>query len=318
MNVKEINKKAISFNIVDYVIYFIFFGIFILFAVVLFNRGFLTFQNLMNITRQTSTIAIMATGMVFVLCTGEIDLSIGSTVSLCSIVSAILLRDFNIYISILSAVLLGLLIGLINGLLVTKVKIPSFLVTLGMMSILLGLARWISDIKPIPVTNKAFIFLFGLGTLGKIPVIFLWTVLVAVIGHLILTKTPFGRKITATGGNILAAKYTGIKTDNMKIAALVISGVLAALAALIYAGRLQGARYTLGQDDAMIVIASAVIGGTSLSGGKGTVIGGAIGAFILIMINNGILLLGLSVDQQIIARGIIIILSVSFGIKRGT
>jgi len=311
-----IGRKKIEFNIKDYIIFLIFISIFLLFSILLFNRGFLTFGNTMNIARQSAVIAIMTIGMTFVLCAGEIDLSIGSNVALSSIIIAILLRDFNIYFAIIGGLATGALIGLLNGLLITKAKIPSFLVTLGMMSILLGLARWISHIQAIPATNRVFNFIFGLGTIGKIPLSFILTLFAAGIGQLVLSKTPFGRKVLATGGNITAAKYTGIKVDRIKIATFIISGAMASLAAIIYVARLQGARYTLGGDDLLIVIAATIIGGTSLFGGKGTVVGAVVGAYILGMINNGIILLGLSLDQQMIARGIIIILAVSFSFKQ--
>ena len=151
-----IGRKKIEFNIKDYIIFLIFISIFLLFSILLFNRGFLTFGNTMNIARQSAVIAIMTIGMTFVLCAGEIDLSIGSNVALSSIIIAILLRDFNIYFAIIGGLATGALIGLLNGLLITKAKIPSFLVTLGMMSILLGLARWISHIQAIPATNRVF------------------------------------------------------------------------------------------------------------------------------------------------------------------
>jgi len=311
LDIKKFKLKRIS----NFTIYIIFAILFLLFSILLHDKGFLTVGNLMNIARQAATISIMAAGMTFVLSAGEIDLSIGSNVALSAIVTAILLRDYNIFIAILVGISVGALIGLINGLLVTKVKIPSFIATLGMMSILLGLARWISGLKSIPVTNKIYNFIFGLGNIGKIPILLIWIILTMVIGQLVLKKTPFGRKVLATGGNKLAAIYTGIKVDRIKITTLIISGILAALAGMIYAGRLQGARYTLGEADLLTVIAASIIGGTSLIGGEGTVIGSVIGAIILGMINNGLILLGLSLDQQIITRGVIIILAVSFSMR---
>jgi ribose transport system permease protein len=316
MEEKTRSSYRIKIILMDYIIFLVFLVIFLFFAILLYDTGFLSLQNLMNVARQSAPIAIMSIGMTFVLCTGEIDLSIGSNVALSAIVTAMLLRDFNIYFAILGGIGIGALIGIINGLLVTKAKIPSFLVTLGMMSILLGIARWVSDIKPISVTNKTFNFIFGLGSIWRIPLLFIWTLLAMVIGQLVLKKTPFGRKVLATGGNILAAKYTGIRVDRIKITVFILSGIIAALGGMIYAGRLQGARYTLGTDDPLIVIAATVIGGTSLFGGKGTVVGAVLGAFLLGIINNGIILLGLSLDQQIIARGAIIILAVAFGARR--
>ncbi len=299
----------------NFVIYIMFILLLLLFSVLLFDKGFLTVNNLMNIAKQSATISIMAIGMTFVLCSGEIDLSIGSNVSLSALITTVLLRDYNIYIAILGGISIGALVGFINGLLVTKVKIPSFLATLGMMSILLGISRWISGLKSIPVTNKVYNFIFGIGRIGNISILLIWTIVALIIGQLVLKKTPFGRKVLATGGNKLAAIYTGIKVDRIKIETLMISGITASLAGMIYAGRLQGARYTLGGADLLTVIAATIIGGTSLFGGEGTVIGSVIGAFILGMVNNGLILLGLSIDQQIIARGFIIILAVSFSIS---
>lgn len=314
-----LDKRRIGFKaqalLKEYLIFIVFGVIFIIFSILLAKTGFLSLGNLMNVARQATPIAIMAIGITFVLCTGEIDLSIGSTVALSSVITAMLLRDFNIYVALLGGLSIGAIIGLINGLLTTKLKIPSFLVTLGMMSILLGIARWITDIKPISVTNKAFIFIFGLGTIGRIPLLLIWTLLAMAIGQVVLKKTTFGRKVYAVGGNIIAAKYTGINVDLLKIKVFIISGVLASLAGMVYAGRLQGARYDLGADDPLVVIAAAVIGGTSLFGGKGTAIGAVLGAIILGVINNGIILLGLSLDQQIIARGSIIIIAVAFGAR---
>lgn len=310
-----VNRKLTHTKIGDYIVYIILGLLFVFFAALLYNKGFLTLGNLMNIIRQASTVAIMAVGMTFVLSAGEIDLSIGSNVALSALVTAILIRDYNIYLGILGGICVGVIIGLINGLLIANAKIPSFLVTLGMMSILLGFARWISHLSSISVTSKTFNFIFGGGNIGKVPVLLIWLIFALVFGELALKKTPFGRKVLATGGNKIAAIYTGIKVDRIKLAVMVISGVAAALAGMIYAGRLQGARYTLGEADLLTVIAATIVGGTSLSGGKGTVIGAVVGAIIITMINNGLILLGLSLDQQIISRGIIIIAAVAFGTK---
>ena len=215
-------KKYKLKNISNFVIYIVFIVLFLLFSVLLSDKGFLTINNLMNIIRQTTTISIMAIGMTFVLCSGEIDLSIGSNVALSALITTILLRDFNIYIAILGGISFGALVGFINGLLVVKIKIPSFLATLGTMSILLGFARWISGLKSIPTTNKVYNFIFGLGNIGRIPILLIWTILGLIIGQLVLGKTPFGRKVLATGGNKLAAIYTGIKVDRIKITTLMI------------------------------------------------------------------------------------------------
>ena len=205
--------------------------------------------------------------------------------------------------------------GLVNGLFVSRVRIPSFLVTLGMMGIVTGLARWITNLKSVPVTNETYNFIFGSGDIGPVSILFVWTVVLLIFGELALKKTAFGRSVLATGGNKVSARYSGIKVDNIKLVVIVMNGMFAALAGMLYAGRLHGARYTLGEADLMTVIAAVIIGGTSLFGGRGTVIGSIIGSLIMGMINNGLILMGLSVDQQMIFRGIIIIAAVSLTLR---
>ncbi len=304
----------------EHVIYFIFTGIILLFSILLFDKGFLTGSNLMNIARQTAMISIMAVGMTFVLAAEEIDLSFGAVVALASIITAQVLRATgSIILAVIAGLVIGAVIGVINGLFVAKVGIPSFLVTLGMSGIILGIARWVSHLQSIPINNDVFTFIFGSGDIGSISVLFLWMLLAGVIGHIVLKKTPFGRKVLATGGNKISALYSGVKVSRMKLSVMVINSVLAAFAGILYAGRLHGARYTLGGNEVMIVIAAVIIGGTSMFGGKGSVIGSVIGALIMGILNNGLILLGLSVDQQMIFRGLIIIIAVSLTMreKRG-
>jgi ribose transport system permease protein len=300
----------------DCVVYIVFAGIFLLFSIILSNRGFLSGENLMNIARQTAMIAIMSVGMTFVLCAAEIDLSFGAIVALSAIVSALCLRATgNITLSVLAGLASGFIVGALNGFFVAMVGIPSFLVTLGMTGIVSGTARWISHLQSIPVDNDLFVFVFGSGDIGPVPILFLWTLVVAALGAVVLKKTTFGRKVLATGGNKISAIYSGVKTDRMKFAVMTLNGALAALAGVLYTGRLHGARYTLGDSDVMIVIAAVIIGGTSMFGGQGSVLGAVIGALIMGMLNNGLILMGLSVDQQLIFRGVIIITAVSLTMR---
>ncbi len=303
------------FNLRNYITYIAFLVIFIFFAIVLHNKGFLTLANLMNIARQTTMISVMAIGMTFVLSSGEIDLSIGSIVALVALITALALRNFNIWIAIAAGLGTGAVIGGVNGLLVTKARIPSFLVTLGMMGIVSGFARWITNLEAVPVVNNTYNFIFGSGDVGLFPVLFIWTIVLVAIGHLVLKKTSFGRYTLATGGNKIAAAYSGVKVNNIKLTVLIFNGMMAALAGMLYIGRLHGARYTLGEADLLTVIAAVIIGGTSLFGGKGTVIGSLFGSLIMGMVNNGLILMGLTVAQQMIFRGVIIIIAVSVNIK---
>lgn len=292
------------------IIYFVFVGLFVFFSVFLHDKGFLEAGNLMNIARQTAMISIMAVGMTFVLSAAEIDLSFGAVVALSAVTVALLL-PYGIWIAVPAALGVGALCGLINGLFVAKVGIPSFLVTLGMTGIITGITRWVTELQTIPVDHETFAFIFGSGDIGPISVLFIWMMVIAAGGHVLLRKTSFGKEVLVSGGNKISAMYSGINVNRVKLYVLVLNATLAALAGILYAGRLQSARYTLGESDLMMVIAAVIIGGTSLFGGKGTVVGALIGALIMGMVNNGLVLMGLNVDQQLILRGIIIIFAVT-------
>jgi len=297
------------------VVYLGFIAILLFFAIVLRDEGFLAPGNLLNILRQTAMVSIMAIGTTFALSAGEIDLSIGSTVALAALVTAQILRDGNVVVAVVAGLGVGVVVGLINGLITTKLRIPSFLVTLGMLGIVSGLARNLTDLQAVPVTNEGYNFVFGGGNLGPIPILLVWTAVVLVVAHLVYRKSSFGRRVLATGGNRIAARYSGIDTDRVRIAVLVISAVSAALAGLLFTGRLHGARYTLGEAELLTVIAAAVIGGTSLFGGKGSVVGAVVGSLIMGMLANGLILMGLTVNEQMIARGVIIILAVALSLR---
>jgi len=297
------------------IVYLGFIAVVVFFAVVLQDRGFLTADNFANIARQTAMVSIMAFGMTFVLSAGEIDLSIGSIVAFCAMVVAILLRETNLVVAVAGALAAGLLIGLVNGLLTTRLRIPSFLVTLGMLSIVVGLARITTNLEPVPVVDQTYAFLFGSGSIGPIPILLIWTAGFLVVFHVLLRHTPFGRQVLATGGNRIAASYSGIDTDRIKVLVLMISAGTAAVAGMLYAGRLQGARYTLGEADLLTVIAATVIGGTSMFGGRGSIVGALVGSLLMGVLNNGLLLLGLSVSEQLVARGVIIIAAVALSLR---
>ncbi len=298
------------------VVYLGFIVIFAFFSITLRDKGFLAPDNLINILRQTTFVSVMAIGMTFVLSAGEIDLSIGSTVALSALTTAVLLRDVGaIPLAVAAGMTVGLVVGLVNGLLTTKLRIPSFLVTLGMLGIVSGLARDLTNLASVPVTNSTYVFWFGSGDFGPIPSLFAWTLLVLVVGWVLYKRTSFGRQVLATGGNRTAARYSGVRTDRIRIAVLVISGLTASLAGLLFAGRLHGARYSLGEAELLTVIAAVVIGGTSMFGGKGSVIGALVGSLVMGVLTNGLILMGLSVSEQMIARGVIIIAAVALSLR---
>lgn len=304
-----------AFNIRDYVVYLGFLAILLFFTIMLWDRGFVSPDNLLTIVRQSTPVMVMAIGMTFAMSAGEIDLSIGSIVALAALVAAILLRDNSMPVAILGGLAVGLVIGAVNGLLTVRLRIPSLLVTLGTLGVVSGLARSITNLQAVPVENETFNFIFGSGSIAGFSTLLLWSCLVLVVGQCALHQTVFGRHVLATGGDREAAAAQGINTDRIKVLTLMISGASAALAGLLYAGRLHGARYTLGEADLLTVIAAVVIGGTSLFGGRGTVIGSVIGALILGMLNNGLILMGFSVSEQMIARGLILILAVALSLR---
>ncbi|MGD0727905.1 MAG: ABC transporter permease [Spirochaetia bacterium] len=296
----------------QYVVYISFLAILLFFSIALHDRGFLSLYNLMNILRQTAMVSIMAVGMTFALAAREIDLSIGSLVSLSALVTAVILSRLNsIPLAILASLGVGVITGLVNGFITTKARIPAILATLGTAGVLSGLARSITNSETIPILNGSFNSFFGSGDLGPFSSLLIWTILIIILGHTLLKHTSFGRAVLATGGNLGAARYSGIRTDSIRIAALVICSLTASIAGILYAGRLHSARYALGESDLMTVIAAAIIGGTSFTGGRGTVIGAVVGSILMGMLNNGLLLLGLSGAHQMIAQGIIIVIAIT-------
>jgi len=297
------------------IVYVGFVGIFVFFALALRDNGFLTVDNQLNILRQTAFVSVMAFGTTFALSAGEIDLSIGSVVALSAMVTAVQLRDANPIVAVPAGLSVGLVVGLANGLLTTRLRVPSFLITLGMAGIVGGLSRWITSLQPVPVLDDNYTFIFGSGNVGPLPTLFVWTIAVLVVAHLVFRKTTFGREVLATGGNRVAARYSGINTSRVRVSALVICSLTAALAGLLYVGRLHSARYTLGETDLLTVIAAAVIGGTSMAGGRGSIIGALLGSLVMGVLNNGLILMGFSVTEQDIARGVIIIVAVALSLR---
>jgi ribose transport system permease protein len=300
----------------EYIPYLGFVLIFAFFSATLYDKGFLDPNNLLNILRQTAMISIMAVGMTYVLSAGEIDLSIGMVAGLISLFAAVVMDHFGAATGVVAGLLVGGLVGLINALLTTWIGIPSFLTTLAMMGIARGAAMWMTQTKSVPILDDNFIWLFGGGNLGPVPVLVIWTLVIAVVGHVVLRRTTFGRRVLATGGSETAARYSCINTRDIKMKVLIISSLCAAIAGMLYAGRLHSGRFQLGEGDELSVIAAAVLGGTSLFGGAGTVVGSIVGSLMIGVINNGLLLMGLEYSQQLIARGVIIIVAVAISQSR--
>ncbi|HEV7956309.1 MAG: transporter permease [Microbacteriaceae bacterium] len=298
------------------VIYVGFVVVFIFFALTLGDSGFTSPNNLLNIVRQTASISVMAVAMTYVIATAEIDLSIGSVAGLSSVVAAMAISQYGTVVGILAGLGVGLLVGAINGGLVAGLKVPSFLVTLGMLGLVVGVARWITDSAPIPISDNFFNTVFGGGDIGIIPGLLVWALVFVAVGALVMNKTKFGRQVLATGGNETAARFTGVNTARIKFTVLVLSAVAASVAGMLYAGRLQSGRFQWGTGDELSVIAAVILGGTSLFGGRGAVIGSLFGALFIGLVNNGLILAGLDVSQQQVVRGAIIIAAVALSRRK--
>jgi ribose transport system permease protein len=287
------------------------------FWVLLRDTGFMSVDNFMNIVKAKTPVIVMAAATVFVISAGEIDLSVASVPPVAgTLVATLLANGYNIWPGVGAALAVGLIVGLINGAITVQLRIPSFIVTLGMIGVLEGAARLISGEQAVPILNAAYTSIFGQGSLGKIPILLVWVIAAGALGTLVLRRTPFGKAVLATGGNEVAARYSGISTRRIKVTVLVFSGLAGAVAGLLYAGQFGSGRYDLGSGDLLTVLAAVVIGGTSLSGGRGSVEGAIAGALLVGLVNNGVILLGFSTPQQQIFSGFIIVLAMALSGRR--
>jgi ribose transport system permease protein len=298
-----------------YVVYVAFLVILAFFSVTLQDDGFLSQTNLLNIVRQTTPVTVMAVAVVFVLSAGEIDLSIGSVVALSALVTADVMQSSGAVPAVAAGLGIGIGIGAVNGLFVTLLRLPSFLVTLATMGIVAGLARTVTNLQAVAVENQSFIDIFGSGDVGPIPGLAFWALGAVAVGHFVFRHRRFGAHVVATGDDVGAARVTGIRVGRVKFAVLVLSGAAAALAGILYTGRLQAATYTLGEQDLLTVVAAVVIGGTRLFGGEGSVIGALFGSLIMGMLTNGLILSGLSSSEQLIAQGLLLLLAISLTLR---
>ena len=310
MRSKEVNRRKIQIS--KFTVYIVLVVVFIFFSIILRDKGFMTGGNLLNVLRQTAMVSVMAAAGVFVLGAGQIDLTVGSNAAMSAMLAALILQSTNsIILALIVGVGFGVGVGAVNGLLVTKLKLPSFLATLGMMQVVRGAAMWITNTAAVPITNSRFNTIFGTGYIRPVSVLIIWTIVFYVLGYIVFNKTPFGRYTLATGGNEQAAGYSGIKVDKIKMYIFMISGALSAFAGIMYAGRMQSGRYSFGDGDEMSVIAAVVLGGAAMSGGTGSMIGAFAGSLLMGIISNALVLAGLSSAQQKLINGAIIIFAVA-------
>lgn len=314
----RVSRSLPDFQWQNYVVYIFFAIVLVFFGIMIGDKGFLTVTNLFNIARTTAMITVIAVAMTFVISAGELDLSVGSTAALAALTCALVMSVGMPWpVAVLAALVAGMAVGALNGIFVTVIGIPSFLVTLGMMQFIRGLDMRVTYTNPVSISNPTYNGIFGSGYLFGVPSLLLWSVVIAVLGHVVLKYTGFGREVLATGGNRTAAEYSGVKTRRVKFAVFVLSGAAAALAGLLYSGMMQTARFNFGEGAELMAIAAVILGGTSLFGGKGTILGTFAGSLLIGTINNGLIIMGLDVSEQMMVSGGIIILAVAFGKKPG-
>ena len=281
-------------------------GLFVIFSVL--KSTFYQPGNLLDILLQSSINAVVAVGMTLVIMTKGIDLSVGSIVGVSSMVAAGLLPQ-SLWLGVLAGILAGLICGLINGVLIAKLKLPDFIVTLGTMSIYRGAALIYTDGKPIYNIDKTFRSTFAGEVLG-IPTPVILALIIAALAYLLIRYTALGEQIIAVGGNVEAARLSGIDVDRVKISVYAISGVLSALAGFVLVARIGAAEPIGGNGFELQAIGAAVIGGASLFGGEGNSLGSLIGAITLGGMRNGLTLLNVPSFWQFVATGVVVILAV--------
>jgi ribose transport system permease protein len=276
----------------------------------LFISEFFSTTNLINVARQISVNAILAVGMTFVIISGGIDLSVGSGVAFLGVCSALLsTRGANFFLTLVITVLLGALMGLFNGLIITRAEIPPFIVTLATLSIVRGGALAISSGQSVSGLDPIYRWI-GRGYIGPIPFPVCLMLAIFLIGHFILAKTRLGRYTYAIGGNENVSEIVGIHIRQIKVRLYIISGILTAVSALILTSRLNSGQPLIGQGYELDAVASVVLGGCSLFGGTGNLIGTFFGAAIIGILTNGLTLMNLSFYYQLAVKGIVIIIAV--------
>jgi ribose/xylose/arabinose/galactoside ABC-type transport system permease subunit len=275
------------------------------------NPVFISFQNIMNVSRTAAYVMIMGSAMTMVFIAGGIDLSVGSVLALGGCITGLALKaGIPMLICIILGMLVGAVVGLVNGEVTVRMSLPPMIVTLGTMNFARGLVQYLTrgePVYPLPdhfnVIGQGYFF-------GVVPVVVVVALVVAVIAHIVLSQTAFGRSVYATGGNKETARLSGIKTKWVLSSVFVLNGVMAALAGVFTAARLGSAQANAGTGMELQVITAVVIGGTSTFGGSGSILGTAIGALLMSIISNGMIMMRISVYVQSMVLGVLIIFAV--------
>ena len=300
---KIVKKQAV------FLVFIFLFVVFAIFVPSFFSRG-----NLVNILKQTAILGIVACGLTFPVIAGNVDLSVGSIVSLCGVI-ALSLSYKSMWLSIFVPIAVAIVIGLLNGLIVTKFNANSVIITLGSLAVIRGAALIYTGGKMVEGADASKLILVGRTSFHGFPAYIFAFIIVAVILGIILNFTALGRFVYHLGSNIEASKIAGIKIDNIRIYTFIISAVCAAIAAIILSSRLYTASPLTGNGYEFDAVAAIVVGGNSLFGGKGNIYRTVIGIFFIVMVINAMILLNLPVAFQYIAKAVIIVVAVWLDIR---
>jgi ribose/xylose/arabinose/galactoside ABC-type transport system permease subunit len=293
----------------------------VLFLIILYivvsilNPHFISGSNLANVIVETSILAVVSYGMTLAITMGVFDLSVGSIQSLCASVVATFLVSHGIFTSIITTLIVGFLIGIINGILISKLKVPAFVATLGTMSLIRGGALLYTNGNSILITNEQFGVLNSFTLLG-VPLPFIYAIFFLVILWAVFKHTPFGRHIAAVGGNTNAAIASGLKVDRITIIVFGIVGLMASFSGIMLSSQLMNVTGAMGLGLEMNAIAAVVIGGTSMLGGRGTLFGTLLGAFLLTSISNALNILNIPGFYQYLATGLLLVGALSLDSAR--
>lgn len=300
--------------------YFIVYAVITLILILSFlSTAFLSMNNIINILRQSSMIAIIAVGVFFTIVSAGIDISVGSTVAISGVMMAKAVTDYNmpIFLGIIFGLGVGALVGFVNGYLIAKRKIPPFVATLGTMGAVRGLTYVITNAYPVSGLPQGIYFI-GRGHVGPIPVPVIIMLVVYILAYITAEHTRVGRFIFAIGGNEESAHLSGIHIDRYRMFAYITSGTLAGLSGIILVSRLASGQPNAGIGFEFEAITAAVVGGTSLYGGKGTILGVFFGAIFIAILLNGMVLLNISSYYQQMLKGIVLILAVMIDVARNS
>jgi len=302
------NHLKFSNTIKKMSLYLAFIVIFLVFSLI--NPSFITLNNILNIIVQSSIIAIIGVGQTLVILTGGIDLSVGSIVAFVGIATGLMLKaGMPLAYALIIAILIGMVLGMLNGIVVSYGRVPSFIATLGMMGVARGGALALNSGKPVAGLQAGFEKI-ATTSIGTIPIFVFYCVAIYATIYVLLEHTKFGRHVYAIGGNTVAARLSGVRVKRVEALVYVIAGIFAAMGAIMLTARLNYATPIAGSGYELDTIAAVVIGGTSLSGGQGKIIGTLVGALMLGMLKNGLTICNVAAYYQQIIIGVVIIMAV--------